>query len=144
MEKRSGSDGEERILAIGRLDDPRQIYSMQRKFQRKTQAITSKRKVGKRSNETGKSIMGVWQGVAMDFLKFHPGPPCPTLLLPTFVSGVACPQSGRPAAIFYPFEHHTPYTYVNLQHIDLSSIFGNEYLFGTGPERAKTFRMNTL
>jgi hypothetical protein len=24
--------------------------------------------------------MGVWQGVAMDSLKFHPGPPWPTLL----------------------------------------------------------------
>jgi hypothetical protein len=24
--------------------------------------------------------MGVWQGVAMDFLELHPGPPCPTLL----------------------------------------------------------------
>jgi hypothetical protein len=23
---------------------------------------------------------GVWQGVAMDFLKFYPDPPCPTLL----------------------------------------------------------------
>jgi hypothetical protein len=27
-------------------------------------------------------VMGVWQGVAMDSLKFHPGPPCPTLLRP--------------------------------------------------------------
>jgi hypothetical protein len=26
--------------------------------------------------------MGVWQGVAMDSPKFHPGPPCPTLLRP--------------------------------------------------------------
>jgi hypothetical protein len=26
--------------------------------------------------------MGAWQGVAMDSLKFHPGPPCPTLLRP--------------------------------------------------------------
>jgi hypothetical protein len=26
--------------------------------------------------------MGVWQGVAMDSLKFHPGPPFPTLLCP--------------------------------------------------------------
>jgi hypothetical protein len=25
---------------------------------------------------------GVWQGVAMDSLKFHPGPLCPTLLCP--------------------------------------------------------------
>jgi hypothetical protein len=27
-----------------------------------------------------KGHVGVWQGVAMDSLKFHPGPPCPTLL----------------------------------------------------------------
>jgi hypothetical protein len=27
--------------------------------------------------------MGVWQGVAKDYLKYEPGPPCPTLLLPT-------------------------------------------------------------
>jgi hypothetical protein len=26
--------------------------------------------------------MGVWQGVAVDYLKFYPGPPCPTLLRP--------------------------------------------------------------
>jgi hypothetical protein len=29
-----------------------------------------------------KMTVGVWQGVAMDSLKFHPGPPCPTLLRP--------------------------------------------------------------
>jgi hypothetical protein len=28
------------------------------------------------------SAMAVWQGVAMDYLKFHLGPPCPTLLRP--------------------------------------------------------------
>jgi hypothetical protein len=27
-------------------------------------------------------LMGVWQGVAMDSLKFHMGLPCPTLLRP--------------------------------------------------------------
>jgi hypothetical protein len=26
--------------------------------------------------------MGVWQGMVMDSLKLHPGPPCPTLLRP--------------------------------------------------------------
>jgi hypothetical protein len=29
----------------------------------------------------------------------------------TALSGVACPQGGRPAAIFYPFGHPTPYAY---------------------------------
>jgi hypothetical protein len=58
--------------------------------------------------------IGVWQGVAMDSLKFLPGQPCLTLLTPvggppinglTAVSGVARPQNGRPAAFFYPFGH---------------------------------------
>jgi hypothetical protein len=39
----------------------------------------------------------VWQGVAMDFLKFFQDPPCPTLL--------------RPAAVFYPFGHPTLRTF---------------------------------
>jgi hypothetical protein len=30
---------------------------------------------------------------------------------PTAVSGVACPQSGRPTAVFDPFVHPTPYPY---------------------------------
>jgi hypothetical protein len=30
-------------------------------------------------------VVGVWQGVAMDFLKFHLGPPCLTLLPPAGV-----------------------------------------------------------
>jgi hypothetical protein len=50
--------------------------------------------------------MGVWQGVAMDSLKFHPRPPYATLLRPAggpslkrpydrkAISGVARPQGG--------------------------------------------------
>jgi hypothetical protein len=30
----------------------------------------------------GRGVMEVWQEVAMDSLKFHPGPPCPTILRP--------------------------------------------------------------
>jgi hypothetical protein len=30
----------------------------------------------------GLNPMGVWQGVAMDSLKYHSGPPCPTHLRP--------------------------------------------------------------
>jgi hypothetical protein len=52
--------------------------------------------------------MGVWQGVAMDSLKFLLGLLCLTLLMA--VSGVAHLQSGWLAAIFYPFGHPTPYT----------------------------------
>jgi hypothetical protein len=64
--------------------------------------------------------MGIWQGVAMDSLQFHLGPPCPTfsrlaVRLPlkwsTAVIGVAHLQGGRPAAIFYPFGHPTLYVY---------------------------------
>jgi hypothetical protein len=64
--------------------------------------------------------MGVWQGVAMDSLKFHPVPPYPTLYPLqaghdsdglTAVSGVARPQGGRLAAISYPIGHPTPYAY---------------------------------
>jgi hypothetical protein len=64
--------------------------------------------------------MGVWQGVPMDSLKFDPGPPCLTLLRPAggshvkAVAGVALPQGGRPAAVFYPLGHPTPYAYVPL------------------------------
>jgi hypothetical protein len=47
--------------------------------------------------------MDIWQEVAMDSLKFCPGPPCLTLLRPeTAITGVARPQSVRPVAIFYP------------------------------------------
>jgi hypothetical protein len=66
--------------------------------------------------------IGVGQGVAMDSLNYKPGMLCSTLLHPARVPplkrpygtvlGVARPQGGlRPAAIFYPFGHPTPYTY---------------------------------
>jgi hypothetical protein len=58
---------------------------------------------------------GVWEGVAMDSLKFHLDPPSPTLLLSVaqpqnglMVSGVAHLQGVRPAAVFYPFGHPMP------------------------------------
>jgi hypothetical protein len=47
--------------------------------------------------------MGVWHRVAklaMDYLKFHPGPPCLTLLYPSAVTGVARSEGGRPASVF--------------------------------------------
>jgi hypothetical protein len=42
--------------------------------------------------------MGVWQGIAMDSLKFYLGWSCPNFLRPA---------SGPPAAVFYPFGHPT-------------------------------------
>jgi hypothetical protein len=44
--------------------------------------------------------MDLWQGVSVDSLKFHPGPSCPTLLRSA---------DARPAAVFFPFGHSTPY-----------------------------------
>jgi hypothetical protein len=71
--------------------------------------------------------MGVWQGVGMDSIKFHPGLLCPNLLLPAgrpagkpplkrlyglmAFSGVALPQGRQPATVFYPLGHPTPYAY---------------------------------
>jgi hypothetical protein len=56
--------------------------------------------------------------VFMDSLKFHPGPPCLTLLCPagvpprnglTTIYGVTRLQGGRPAAVFYPLGQTTQY-----------------------------------
>jgi hypothetical protein len=48
--------------------------------------------------------IGVWNGVAMDFIKFHLGPPCPTLLCP---AGVARLQ-GRLILLWTPHDQgHT-------------------------------------
>lgn len=70
--------------------------------------------------------MAVWQGVTMDFLKFHPGPPWPILLSPVGgpslkrpydhfrggpPAGVARPHGERPVADFYCFGHPTPCVY---------------------------------
>jgi hypothetical protein len=57
---------------------------------------------------------------ATDTLKFHPGPPCLTLLRPwaghrrnglTAVYGVARRQGVQVAAIFYPLGYPSPYAY---------------------------------
>jgi hypothetical protein len=70
------------------------------------------------------SDIGVWKGVPMDSLNFHPGPLCLTLLHPArgdtpvmalVISGVVHQQDGRPAPIFYPFGHPTPYAYEHLR-----------------------------
>jgi hypothetical protein len=53
--------------------------------------------------------MGIWQGVPMDSLKFPKVPSWSTLLPP--LKGPKDPKGGRPAAVFYPFGHPTPYAY---------------------------------
>jgi hypothetical protein len=55
--------------------------------------------------------MGVWQGVAVDSLKFHPSLLCPTLLRPAGEPSLKRPLGGRPAAVFYPFGHPMPNAY---------------------------------
>jgi hypothetical protein len=56
--------------------------------------------------------MGVWQGVATDYLKFHPGR---TLVRPASGPSLKRPynrfRGGLPAAVFHPFEPHSPYAY---------------------------------
>jgi hypothetical protein len=54
--------------------------------------------------------MGVWQGLAMDSLKFTRA----RHALPFYAlraSGVVPLQGGRPGAVFYPFGHPMPYAY---------------------------------
>jgi hypothetical protein len=55
--------------------------------------------------------MGVWQGVVMNSLKFHPGPPCPTLLRPAGGPLLKRPFGrfrGRPLAGRAAFGHLQP------------------------------------
>jgi YD repeat-containing protein len=60
--------------------------------------------------------MGVWQGEAMDSLKYRHGPPCPTLLRPAGKLPLKRPPAGRLlAAVFYPFGHPTTYAYDSVQ-----------------------------
>jgi hypothetical protein len=49
---------------------------------------------------------GEWQGVAPNSLKFHPDPPCLTLLRP-----VGGPPLKRPVSVFSLLGHPTPYAY---------------------------------
>jgi hypothetical protein len=54
--------------------------------------------------------MGVWQAVPMDSLKFHPSPPCQSLIRTVGKLLLKQPvRGGRPAAVFYHFGHPTPY-----------------------------------
>jgi hypothetical protein len=68
--------------------------------------------MGPAGNESVTAVMRnrpVWQGVYMDSVKFHSGPPCLTRLHHAAVSGVARPQGKQPAAVFYPLGYPTPY-----------------------------------
>jgi hypothetical protein len=49
-----------------------------------------------RSGERMSTVIDVWHGVATDCLKFHPGPPCPTLLCPAPFKTALQPFLGWP------------------------------------------------
>jgi hypothetical protein len=44
------------------------------------QELEGERDEGKANATPNELTIGVWQGVAMDSLMFHPSPPCPTLV----------------------------------------------------------------
>jgi hypothetical protein len=50
------------------------------------------------SSSSHRPSMGVWQGVAMESLKFHPGLPCPTLLCPA--GGLPLEQTSWPFQVW--------------------------------------------
>jgi hypothetical protein len=59
-------------------------------------------------------VIGVWQGVAMDSLKFNRS--CHALLFYALQVGhpkTAWPPYGWFAAVFYPLGHPTPYPFVH-------------------------------
>jgi hypothetical protein len=70
-------------------------------------------KVGSK-NGPKSAYIGVWQGTAMDFLKFHLGQPCPTLVCPT---GWPIRRAGsmRHAAVFFHLKHSTSHAYAHLR-----------------------------
>jgi hypothetical protein len=54
----------------------------------------------------------------MESLKFHPGPPCPTLLCSAgWLCGVARLQGGRFEAVFYIFGYYTLYAYAMVSNV---------------------------
>jgi hypothetical protein len=68
------------------------------------------------SDSLGK-VTGVWQGVAMDSLKFHLSLSCPTLLRPA---------GGRPAAVSYPMDTPWPHTVRLCLKLDINLRTGYE------------------
>jgi hypothetical protein len=75
------------------------------------------------SHHGGGLIRPVWEGISTDSLKFHPVPPSPTLIRPVGRPlpkrpyshlGVARPQGGQPAAVFFLLGYPIPYGPVGL------------------------------
>jgi hypothetical protein len=61
-------------------------------------------------------FMGIWQEMAMDYLMFYPGPPCPTLLSPEtalrLFQGWPASRAGGLWPSFTPLDRHPmPYGY---------------------------------
>jgi hypothetical protein len=64
-------------------------------------------------SEEPEMTIGIWQGVAMDSLKFYPVPPCPALLCPVGGPPLKRPYGrfrvgpslvGPPAAVLHPLD----------------------------------------
>jgi hypothetical protein len=64
------------------------------------------------SNDAGRNVVGLCEALETLFIIDHECMARGGHELPeTAVSGVARPQDGRPAAVFYPFGHPTPYAH---------------------------------
>jgi hypothetical protein len=100
--------------------------------------------------------MGVWQGVAIDCLKFYPGPPCPPLLRPAggpplkrpygrFRSGT--PADGRPAAILSTLLNNprrAPNFDVQINSGSSRRVFLlHRFKLSVSPERTTDYRLQT-
>jgi hypothetical protein len=71
----------------------------------------------------GHGLPKVSPGSAMPYPSTPAGRATPkTALGPMAVSGVASPQGGRPAGVFYPFSHPTPTPMTSLPHKNLTKI----------------------
>jgi hypothetical protein len=66
------------LCFYGRLNNAEVLF-FRFKEKKQKEIVYGNEKKNLTSRELSKPI-GVWQGVAMDFLKFHPGSPCLTLL----------------------------------------------------------------
>jgi hypothetical protein len=92
-----------------------------------------------------KVTMGIWEGVAMDSLKFHPGPPpCPTLLRPA---------GGPPLKLLYGCFKGSPPTGLSSTPLDTHAVrlykLPNQFFWNTfwtlfRPERTESHGKETF
>jgi hypothetical protein len=63
--------------------------------------------VGNLAANVKMKVIRVWQGVAMDSLKYNSGPHA----IPSYDLRAGHPQGRQPAPVSYPFGHPVPYAY---------------------------------